>query len=174
MTKGKSIQLAKDREIREAQKKDIPVIMELIKQGKKKMLESGNKNQWTSEHPNEADIENDIKHKGSFLLLEENVPIATFAFLPSPEPTYSYIEGGEWLDDKPYYVIHRVASAEGVHGAMRDIISYCMTRTESIRIDTHADNKPMQAALRKLGFVYCGVIYLQNGDSRVAFQLTRK
>ena len=63
-----------------------------------------------------------------------------------------------------------MASLEGVHGVMADIINYCSTFTSSIRIDTHADNCPMQASLIRLGFVYCGIIYVENGDSRLAFQ----
>ena len=101
---------------------------------------------------------------------ENDNPIATFAFLPGPEPTYSYIEGGHWLDNSPYYVIHRVASMDGVHGIMADIIAYCSSVAHALRIDTHADNRPMQKALSRLGFAYCGVIYLQSGDSRMAFQ----
>jgi RimJ/RimL family protein N-acetyltransferase len=44
----------------------------------------------------------------------------------------------------------------------------------SMRIDTHPDNLPMQRALSKAGFVYCGQIILkggaEDGDLRVAFE----
>ena len=53
---------------------------------------------------------------------------------------------------------------------MADIIKYCSALTSSIRIDTHADNRPMQTSLSRLGFVYCGIIYVENGDSRQAYQ----
>ena len=106
------------------------------------------------------------------MLCENDTPIATFALLAGSEPTYSYIEGGRWLDDQPYYVIHRVASAEGVHGVMSDIIAYCLSLTSTIRIDTHADNYPMQAVLKRLGFNYCGIIYLEDGSQRQAYQLS--
>ena len=53
---------------------------------------------------------------------------------------------------------------------MADIIAYCSSVAHALRIDTHADNHPMQKALSRLGFAYCGVIYLQSGDSRMAFQ----
>ena len=106
------------------------------------------------------------------MLCENDTPIATFALLAGPEPTYSYIEGGRWLDDQPYYVIHRVASVEGVHGVMSDIIAYCLSLTSTIRIDTHADNYPMQAVLKRSGFNYCGIIYLEDGSQRQAYQLS--
>ena len=45
---------------------------------------------------------------------------------------------------------------------------------ESIRIDTHAGNLPMQRALEKSGFSRCGTIYLkggaEDGDARIAFE----
>ena len=40
----------------------------------------------------------------------------------------------------------------------------------AIRIDTHRDNKIMQHNLLKYGFTYCGIIYLANGDERLAYQ----
>ena len=47
-------------------------------------------------------------------------------------------------------------------------------RLASVRIDTHADNKPMQRALRKAGFSLCGVITLVEGNDagaqRIAFE----
>ena len=85
-----------------------------------------------------------------YLLYECGKPIATFVAKAGPEPNYHRIDNGDWLDDQPYYVIHRVASVEGVHGVMADIINYCSAFTSSIRIDTHADNRPMQASLIRL------------------------
>ena len=136
------------------------------------MIAAGNVNQWSDKHPSRQTIEKDIAQGASYLLCENDTPIATFALLAGPEPTYSYIEGGRWLDDQPYYVIHRVASVEGVHGVMSDIIAYCLSLTSTIRIDTHADNYPMQAVLKRLGFNYCGIIYLEDGSQRQAYQLS--
>jgi RimJ/RimL family protein N-acetyltransferase len=39
-----------------------------------------------------------------------------------------------------------------------------------VRIDTHADNKVMQHVLEKRGFRRTGIIYLENGDPRIAFE----
>nr|HPQ29103.1 hypothetical protein [Desulfobacteraceae bacterium] len=41
---------------------------------------------------------------------------------------------------------------------------------ENIRVDTHKDNISMKRILIKKGFQYCGVIYNQWGDERLAFQ----
>ena len=39
-----------------------------------------------------------------------------------------------------------------------------------MRIDTHVDNTGMQNLLLKLNYNYCGIIYLENGDLRLAYE----
>ena len=36
--------------------------------------------------------------------------------------------------------------------------------------DTHRDNQSMQRMQAKNGFEYCGVIYLEDGAERIAFE----
>ena len=38
-----------------------------------------------------------------------------------------------------------------------------------VRIDTHRDNIPMNASIKKHGFSYCGVIYLRSGAKLRAY-----
>lgn len=38
------------------------------------------------------------------------------------------------------------------------------------RVDTHGDNVIMRRCIERAGFVYCGIIYLLNGDPRLAYQ----
>mgnify|MGYP000953835235 FL=1 len=170
MTKEKTINLSSNRSIRKASADDFTIVSNLIEQGKAKMIKTGNPNQWSASYPAESTIKRDIAQGDCYLIHECGKPIATFVAKDGPEPNYHHIDNGSWLDDQPYYVIHRVASLEGVHGVMADIINYCSAFTSSIRIDTHADNRPMQASLIRLGFVYCGIIYVENGDSRQAYQ----
>ena len=172
MKQRNSAILSYGRTIRKATANDVSLIMDFIRQGRAKMIAAGNVNQWSDKHPSRQTIEKDIAQGASYLLCENDTPIATFALLAGPEPTYSYIEGGHWLDDSPYYVIHRVASMDGVHGIMADIIAYCSSVAHALRIDTHADNYPMQAVLKRLGFNYCGIIYLEDGSQRQAYQLS--
>ena len=160
MKQRNSAILSYGRTIRKATANDVSLIMDFIRQGRAKMIAAGNVNQWSDKHPSRQTIEKDIAQGASYLLCENDTPIATFALLAGPEPTYSY------------YVIHRVASVEGVHGVMSDIIAYCLSLTSTIRIDTHADNYPMQAVLKRLGFNYCGIIYLEDGSQRQAYQLS--
>ena len=40
----------------------------------------------------------------------------------------------------------------------------------SIKIDTHEQNLGMQHILRKNGYTYCGVIYVEDGTKRLAYE----
>ena len=162
-----------DTTIRLATPADIDDIMRLIEEGRKKMMDEGNTRQWANGHPRQEVVEDDIACGNSYLLItDDGIPLATFALMAGPDPTYARIDGGSWLNDEPYYVIHRIASSEKARGVMRKVIAYALTKTRNIRIDTHEDNQTMRALLTKYGFAYCGIIYLANGDERLAFQLT--
>jgi hypothetical protein len=157
--------------VRKAIATDLPVVFKLIESGRKIMRESGNPNQWGKNHPSTAQLQKDIEDGHSYLLMDRDKAIATFAFIPGPDVTYAKIYDGAWIDTaKPYYVIHRVASLPDYHGVMKDILDYCFSITDNIRIDTHRDNKPMQHCLVKYGFHYCGIIHLLDGDERLAYQ----
>lgn len=93
-----------------------------------------------------------------------------FALILGEDVTYKYIEG-KWLNNFPYGTIHRIASKQKVKGILRAAVSYGSRYTNNIRIDTHKDNKVMQHLLEKLQFRKCGIIYLLNGDPRIAYQL---
>ena len=43
---------------------------------------------------------------------------------------------------------------------------------QSIRSDTHADNKTMQHLIEADGFTRCGIIYIADGTPRIAYQWT--
>ena len=87
------------------------------------------------------------------------------------DPTYAKIEDGQWLNDEvPYGTIHRLASAGDRRGVASEVIAWCLEHCESLRADTHADNKIMQHLLEKNGFVRCGIIHVEDGTPRVAYQ----
>ena len=44
------------------------------------------------------------------------------------------------------------------------------TDCESLRADTHADNKVMQHLLESEGFTRCGIIHVEDGTPRIAYQ----
>ena len=161
--------------VRTALKTDLPAIMKVLEAGRQIMISSGNPNQWAQGYPTEEMVLKDIG-PGYGKIVEEGGKVAGyFACIPSPDPTYAVIEGGTWLnDEKPYYVIHRIASYPDVHGVFKTMMAYMEGVTDNIRIDTHKDNRIMQHCILRYGFTYCGIIYLQSGDERLAYQRKRE
>ena len=160
------------RTIRRSTCDDIPAIMQVIDAARKMMHASGNVNQWINGYPSEEVIHADIARDGGFLVTDDERIVAYFAFLPAPEPTYEKIYDGAWLNDEPYYVIHRLASWPDVHGIWDCVLEWAFERTRTLRVDTHRDNHIMQHNILKHGFTYCGIIYLLSGDERLAYQKT--
>jgi len=161
--------------IRLARLNDIAEIMQVMEAAKQIMRQSGNMLQWGEGYPSESAIAADIEKDSGFVIEENGAVAGYFAYLQSPEPTYATIYEGKWLDDeKPYHVVHRIASYPDVHGIFGRIMDFCFSHDTNIRIDTHRDNKIMQHNLLKHGFTYCGIIYLQSGDERLAYQKIMK
>lgn len=157
--------------IRKAQLPDLQQIMAVLDDARQIMRSDGNTGQWINGYPDETVILTDIKNENGFVVEEDSCIIAYFAFIPSPEPTYAKIYNGAWLDDTlPYHVIHRIGSTPDSHGVFKTIMDWCFSRDPNIRIDTHKDNHIMQHCITRYGFTYCGIIYLQSGDERLAYQ----
>lgn len=156
--------------IRKATYSDVPDLMAVFDNARSIMRDSGNMNQWNDNYPSEETVRKDISDEVCHVLCENGKIIATMAFIPGPDPTYTSIYDGKWLDDSPYYVIHRIAVAEPGHNAAAKLLEWGFSHTASIRIDTHKDNVIMHHILQKQGFTHCGVIYLMNGNPREAYQ----
>ena len=118
-------------------------------------------NQWINGYPQRGLIADEIS-RGHCYVCEspEKRTVGTFCFVPSPDPNYARIEDGAWLDDKPYHVIHRIASDGSEKGIFQACINWCASRDSNLRADTHADNKVMQHLLEQNGFIRCGIIYV--------------
>lgn len=160
--------------IRHATKEDLPVILNLRDQAREIMRSYGNKDQWPDGYPLQEKFENDIEQGHSYLMMDgQGLIVGTFAFIPGPDITYKVIYDGQWLNDNPYHVIHRIASTPESHGILNALLDYCEAISPNIRIDTHADNVIMIKGLKKRGYQYCGIIHLLNGDERLAFQKSR-
>lgn len=152
-------------------------IMEIINQAKAE-LKRKNIKQWQDGYPNEKTIINDInKHRG-FIIRKDNRVIAYFVLDLMGEPTYENIYEGKWLNDQNYGTIHRMCIHEDYQnkGYSGDIFDFCKNylvnhQIFNLRIDTHEDNKKMQKAIKRNNFTYCGIIYLNHTDKRLAYQL---
>lgn len=158
--------------IRRANKEDIKFIMPIYEAAKKKMRADGNLHQWSDKYPDEETLLNDIARGELYIAHDGNEIYGVFMLSFSGEDTYKEIQGA-WLNDEAYAVIHRIASLGKGKNLLGDAIDFAFDKTKNIRIDTHEDNNIMRTLLKKLGFIYTGIIHLKNGDERRAYQLIK-
>ena len=144
-------------------------IAEIFSYARKQMVENGNPSQWKDSRPSMDLVKKDIENGNSYVMEEDGRIIGTFAFIVGIEPTYLEIEG-QWLDDAPYATIHRIASDGSTKGVFETVLSFAESFGVDIRIDTHKDNKTMLHLIEKNGFVKCGIIFVDDGTPRLAFQ----
>ena len=156
--------------VRQAMGTDLERILEIYAYAREFMARTGNPNQWGKTNPPRHVLEADIQN-GNLYVVEDGQIHGVFAFLTGEDPTYGYIDGGSWLSDAPYGTIHRVAS-DGSGGVFSALMEFALKRNPHLRIDTHRDNRVMQHVVEKHGFVYRGVIYLADGNPRLAFERT--
>lgn len=135
------------------------------------MRENGNPTQWGSDRPGINLIINDINNGESYVVENDGEIVATFACIEGIEPTYIDIDG-KWLNDDEYLTIHRIASNGKVKGIFDFVIDYVSNMNKDIRIDTHADNTIMRHLIEKNGFIECGIIVVDDGTKRIAYQKT--
>ncbi len=153
-----------------AKYEDIDTIMNIYVIARKYMVDNGNATQWSNSYPDREMLKKDIQSEQLFVFVENNEIHGVFAFMVEPEATYSYIENGSWKNENPYGTIHRIASDGAVKGVFSRCLTFCKQRISNLRIDTHRDNYTMQHLIEKNGFEKCGIIYVQDGTPRIAYQ----
>lgn len=160
-------------DIRKAVTGDWEQILAIYQRARDYMRQTGNPNQWQTSRPDPNTLAENIANGLLYVLEESGVLHGVFALISGADPTYNYIDGN-WLNDEPYAAIHRVASAGLRRGVLGDCLSWCGRRYKNLRIDTHNDNRIMQHLLTKHGFTRCGIIYLENGEPRIAYHRIAK
>lgn len=160
--------------IQPARLSDLPQILSIYENARSFMARNGNPSQWVNGYPSKALLEDDIAQNRLFVCQKNDLIEAVFMFRIGDDPTYSYIEDGEWKNDRRYGTIHRLASAGRIPKTADFCIGWCAgqcaLQNASLRGDTHADNLPMQDVFVRNGFLKCGVIYTDDGTPRIAFQ----
>ena len=147
---------------------DLPQILKIYAHARAVMKASGNPTQWGDNFPPQELLEEDIDSNRLFLYVVNGQIEAVFAFILGADPTYAAIEDGQWLDDTlPYGTVHRLASAGKHKGVASAVLDWSMEHCQSLRADTHADNKIMQHLLEKNGFTRCGIIHVADGSPRL-------
>lgn len=161
-------------EIRHSTEQDFERIMEIYEIARKFMADHGNPNQWgTRKWPPEDKIHQDIERNKSYVCVHEGEIVGTFYYDYGKDidPCYLQIHDGAWKDPSPYAVVHRIASDGSVKGVGTFCLNWAYDQEKHLRIDTHGDNTVMQNLLTKLGFVQCGIIYVEEDNApRYAYE----
>ena len=162
--------------IRHTRTEDLSTVMEIYAKARTFMAEHNNPNQWgRTNWPPEDLIRADIQAHKSYVCENDGHIAAVFYyhFGDKAEPIYEAITDGQWQDDSPYGVVHRIASDGTVKGVGTWCIQWAFEQCGHLRMDTHGDNKVMQSLLEKLGFCYCGIVHvLEDDDPRLAYEKT--
>ncbi len=170
--------------LRKAYPVDLPEIMAIIHQAQKSLAEQG-VDQWQDGYPDEAAILQDIENGYFHVVVEEaeeadkkaddtkDPILGVAALIPDGEPDYDVIYDGAWLGkgNYGYMTVHRVAVAE--QEKRKGVASFLLAEAarlareqglSALRLDTHRDNKRMQACLERNGLTRCGIIHLGRGN----------
>lgn len=159
-------------EIRKATEKELPMIMGLYGEAQQFMAQTGNPDQWGRAYPPEELVRQDIADGNCYICVEDEEIAAVFMYAVMEDPTYQVIVDGDWPNNRPYGVIHRVASSRKVRGAASFCMQWCFEQCGNLRCDTYMDNKIMQHVLEKNGFARCGTIFVRDHSPRIAYQKT--
>ena len=157
--------------VRLAKKEDLTKILEIYQKAREFMIANGNETQWGKSFPPQDLLEEDIEKRQLYLIQKENEIHGVFAFIIGEDETYQKIENGNWLSKEIYGTIHRLASDGATKRIFAECIEYCQKQILHIRIDTHHNNKIMQHLITKHGFKECGIIYVEDGTPRIAYEL---
>ena len=156
-----------------ANKTDLDKLLEIYREAREFMKNSGNKTQWGDNKPSKETLERDIENKNLYKVVDFDEIVGAFALIYGEDKTYLEIDG-KWLNDEPYATLHRVVSSGKARGIMSEIIKFSEEKFENLRIDTHKNNHKMLDKIRENGFTYCGVIKIDDGSPREAFQKISK
>lgn len=164
-----------DMKIRKSSLPELEQLLKLYANARAFMAENGNPNQWNNTYPDRALIEQDIRSGCSYVCEHEGRVIAAFYYNAAPDPAYQIIRHGQWLNNLPYGVVHRITSDGTVKGTASFCLEWAFSQCGNLKIDTHRDNHIMRHVLEKNGFQYCGIIDTDDGTERMAYQkeLTR-
>ncbi len=162
-------------QIRKAVNEDIKRVVEIFDSARKYMRKNGNNIQWIGEYPSETDVISDIELQRGYVVENDGEVLAYFCYFVGDDPTYHVVYDGEWLNDTPYGVVHRLAVGDQAKGVGTFAVNWCFEQCGNLKLDTHRINTPMINMLTKAGFSKCGIIHCndENDPERIAFQKVR-
>ena len=155
-------------EFRRSTPADLADMLAIVEAGKAFLRQQG-VDQWQRGDPSEAGLLQDITAGESWVLCQEGRVMGTLALVFRPDPSYAVIQGA-WGSSQPYAALHRVGMHPDARGTglaaqlMEGVVSQCQKQGFGyLRVDTHAQNLPMQRFLLKSGFTARGDLTLVEG-----------
>jgi RimJ/RimL family protein N-acetyltransferase len=168
-----------DYQFRQANYSEASQIWQILKDAIKRRKEDGS-NQWQDGYPNMEVVKSDIEKKIGFVFTQNDTIIGYSAVIINDEPDYINIEG-KWLSDQDFIVYHRVAISEeflakGMAKKMMKLIEqYALSKNiYSLKADTNHDNIPMMKIFEKLGYSFCGIVYIRQSPRRAYEKVLKK
>ena len=168
-----------DYHFRPAKYSEASQIWQVLKDAIKRRKKDGS-NQWQDGYPNMEVVKSDIEKKIGFVLTQNDTIIGYTAVIINDEPDYINIEG-RWLSDQDFVVYHRVAVSEeflakGMAKKMIKLIEqYALSKNiYSLKADTNHDNIPMMKIFEKLGYSFCGIVYIRKSPRRAYEKVLKK
>lgn len=161
-------------QFRKATKDDADKIWEIIQQAIERRRLDGSQ-QWQNGYPNPETIKNDIKNSYGYVLVLDGEIAVYGALIFNHEPAYDNIDG-KWLTNGEFLVVHRIAVDEAFYG--KGLVKTYFVQLEefakennvfSVKVDTNFDNGAMLHILDKIGYTFCGEVFLM-GAPRKAFE----
>ncbi len=156
---------------------DTKNILACVRRIKREYFEANGIDQWGEGYPSRDQFMSDIEKKALYVMYMGEVLIGFGAFLAEPDPCYAEIEGAWKTEGDNYLVVHRFGinpdwHSMGMGTALMGLADkICeVKKLGSVRVDTHEKNIAMHKLLEKCGFERCGIIHLENGDPRVAYE----
>lgn len=161
-------------EMVQAGKQELPEIMELINQAKEFLKQQG-VDQWQDGYPETEDLARDLQDGIGYVCREGDRILAYAALDFRGEPAYETLQG-QWLNQDPYVVIHRMAVDNRAKGKglaqqlFQETEAMALARgVKNVRVDTDEANAIMRHIIEKAGYTFCGHITFANSD-KIAFQ----
>ena len=152
---------------RQATMEDLPAIMELLAQARKR-LRKARVEVWQGTYPTQEVFEEDIRRGECYVLLYGDTPAGMFTVSRPGEVYYEKeLTDGKWHGRENYSVLRRNAVAPKYAGTgmadyeMKFIEEVARSQgASSVRLLTHKKNVPMKHLLQRSGYQYRGNVEL--------------
>jgi possible acetyltransferase len=164
--------------MRKANFKDLEKVSDIVEEAKKSLKNDG-VDQWRNGTPNLPLLAKQVSRNYSYIY-EKDGEVLAYAYLnPDYDPTYASVR--EAMKGDNSITIHTLCvnkdkMGKGIGSLFFEQIKDFAVKNnkDSLRIDTHKDNFRMRGLIKKFGFSYIGIIYINdNGIAkpRYAYEL---